>query len=43
MYIYLITLYASLFENVTKYKLNDETFKIWLYFDFYKSSTDLPC
>ena len=28
------TLHAFLFENVTKYKLNDETFKVKFYFDF---------
>ena len=39
MYIYIITLYAFLFENLKKYKLNDETFKILLYFDFF---TNLP-
>ena len=33
-------LYAFLFVNATKYKLNDKTFKIRLYFDSYKSSTD---
>ena len=27
---YIITLYSFLFQNVTKYKLNDETFKILL-------------
>ena len=26
--------------NVTKYKLNDKTFKIQLYFNSYKSSMD---
>ena len=30
------TLYASLFGNVTKYKVNDETFKTVLDCDFYK-------
>ena len=34
------TLYAFLFGNVRKYELNDETFRIQLYFDSYKSSTD---
>ena len=37
MYIYIITSYAFLFRNITKYQLNDEAFKIWLYFDFHKS------
>ena len=31
---YIITLYAFIFENVRKYKWNNETFKILLYFDF---------
>ena len=35
VYIYVVILYALLFENVTKYKLNYQTFKIWLYFDFF--------
>ena len=35
--IYIITLYVFFFENVKKYKIHDETFKIQLYFDFYKS------
>ena len=26
VYMYILTLYALLFRNVTKYKLNDETF-----------------
>ena len=34
------TLYAFLFENVTKNQLSDETFKIRLFFDFCKSSTE---
>ena len=38
--IYIITLYGFLFGNITKYTLSNETFKILLYFDFYKSSTD---
>ena len=29
-----------MFENVRKYISNDETFKISLHFDSYKSSTD---
>ena len=33
--LYIITSYAFLFENVTKYKLN-ETFKILFYLDFLK-------
>ena len=33
-------LYAFLFVNVTKYQLNNKTFKIPLYFDIYKFSTD---
>ena len=33
-------IYAFLFVNVTKYKLNDKTFKTQLYFDSYKSSAD---
>ena len=37
IYIYIITSYAFLFRNITKFRLNDETFKIWLYFDFHKS------
>ena len=32
---YITTLFAVLFGNVTKYKLNDETFKIWFYLDTY--------
>ena len=40
IHIYIATLYASIYENVTKYKWNDDTFKISLYFDSYKSSTD---
>ena len=39
-HMYIITLRAFLFVNVTKYQLNDETFKIKLYFDSYISSTD---
>ena len=35
----IITLYAFFFENVKKYKIHDETFKIQLYFDFCTSST----
>ena len=31
--IYIITLHAFLFGNVTKHKLNDKAFKICLYFD----------
>ena len=37
MYVYIyinICIYAFLFGNVTKYKFNDETFKVLLYFDF---------
>ena len=37
---YEITLIAFFFENVKKYKIHDETFKIELYFDFCKSSMD---
>ena len=33
-------IYVFFFENIKKYKIHDETFKIQLYFDFYKSSTD---
>ena len=34
-------LYAFSLGNFTKYQLNDETYKIWLYyFNFCKSSTD---
>ena len=29
-----VTLYAFLFEKVTKYKLNDEIFETLLHFDF---------
>ena len=36
----IITLYAFFFENVKKYKINEEIFEIQLYFDFYKSSTE---
>ena len=32
----IITLYFSLFENVTKYKLSNETFEILFYLDFLK-------
>ena len=31
---YIVTLYAFFFENVTKYEFNKETFNIFLYFDF---------
>ena len=40
IYVYTVTLYVFYFVNVTIYKLNDDTFKISLYFDFYKSSPD---
>ena len=36
----LYILCAFFFENVKKYKIHDETFKIQLYFHFYKSSMD---
>ena len=41
LYIYnnLITQYAFLSVNINKQQLNDETFKIQLYFESYKSST----
>ena len=41
IYIYIVTLYAFIYENVTKYKWNDGTFKISFYFDSYKSSTSV--
>ena len=34
IYIYKVTLYVFLFENIRKYKLNDQTSKILLYLDF---------
>ena len=37
---YIVTLYAFLLVNVAKYQFNDKAFKIQLYFDSYKSSTD---
>ena len=33
-----ICLYAFLLENIRKYKLNDEKFKISLYFHFFHSN-----
>ena len=42
MHIITLYLYAFLFENVTKYKLNDETTR-QLKFLHYKSSTDSIC
>ena len=36
----LYILCAFFFENVKKYKIHDETFKIQLHFHFYKSSMD---
>ena len=42
MYIITLYLFAFLFENVTKYKLNDETTR-QLKFLHYKSSTDSIC
>ena len=38
IYMYIMTLYAFFLENVKKYKIHTETFKIQLYFDFYKST-----
>ena len=40
IYRYIITSYAFFFENLKKYKNHDETFKMQLYFNFYKCSTD---
>ena len=38
--LYIVTLYAFLFENITKYKLNYKTFKRWVYiYDIYVYSS----
>ena len=40
LYIHTYIIITSLFVNVTKYQLNDKTFKIQLYFNSYKFSMD---
>ena len=40
IYTYIITSYAFFFENVKNIKSTIQHLKIWLYFDFYKTSME---